>query len=157
MAKNIKRSAGSFVYTLEADRAQPADQQTEFALRPMTVEEYAIAQDDIVRTIVAPDGTRSIINRTRQQGVAIALEHIVSVRNFPVGSPKDWPTDPAQRRAYLSEMVADDVQEIAGAVFCQARLGDEEKNSSLPERTSASGDNSLATASTTARAADSAG
>jgi hypothetical protein len=153
MAKHIKRPAESFTYVLVGDRDLPADQQTEFLLRPMTVGEYAAAQDDIARTVVAVDGTRTVIQRGRQAGVAVALAHIVEVRNFPVGSAQPWPKDSVERERYLSQMLPEDVQEIAAATFRRSRLGDEEKNSSTPGLTSSSGANSAESSSTTAPSA----
>jgi hypothetical protein len=157
MAKMKSRAAASFPYVLIGDRDLPPEQQTQFVLRPLTVDEHAAAHDGLVRTLVDKDGNRTIVNRTRQQAVSLALEHIVSIENFPVGAPQPWPDERERRRDYLGMLMPADLQELGGVLFHRAEVGDEEKNFSPPARTSASGDNSSAQTPTTAPPAGSAG
>jgi hypothetical protein len=130
MAKMKSRAAASFPYVLIGDRDLPPEQQTQFVLRTLTVDEHA---------------------------AALALEHIVSIENFPVGAPQPWPDERERRRDYLGMLMPADLQELGGVLFHRAEVGDEEKNFSPPARTSASGDNSSAQAPTTAPPAGSAG
>jgi hypothetical protein len=157
MARTNQRATAAFTYVLIGDRELPPEQQTEFVLRPMTVDEHAAAHDGLVRTVYDKDGNRTIVQRTRQQGVAIALEHIVDVHNFPVDKPQPWPEERAKRRDFLSLMMPGDVQEVAAEVMRRADVGVEEKNSSRPERTYDSGADSLTRASMTASPVGSAG
>jgi hypothetical protein len=157
MARTNNRATSAFTYVLVSDRELPPEQQTEFVLRPLTVDEYAAAIDGIVRTVVDREGTRTVVNRTRQQGIALALDHIIDVHNFPVGSPQPWPDEREKRRDYLGMLMPADLHEVTEQLYQRAVVGDEEKNFSPPARTSASGGNSPGATSTTAPPAANAG
>ncbi|HEY4131671.1 MAG TPA: hypothetical protein VGM50_13715 [Gemmatimonadaceae bacterium] len=153
MANEIKRSAETWAYVLQGDRALPPEQQTRFTLRPMTVLERAAAQDDLIRSFTNETGQRVLIRRTRQQTVAIALEHITAIENFPVGAPALWPSDRTARIAYLERLVDTDVDEIGNEVWRRSlesfAAGTPAGNSLPPALTSGSGEPSAANTSTT--------
>jgi hypothetical protein len=148
MARKNRCVAESWIYVTKADRELPKDQQSRFTLSPMTAAERDVAQDTLSSGAAG----------TREYARKIARDHIVSVENFPVGEPKPWPEKSADREAYLATLHDDDVLAIGNEVWVRSSLGaDEEplKNSSTPERTSASGASSAASSSTTAPSAPS--
>jgi hypothetical protein len=153
MAKSRKRPAEAWVFVLEADTQLPLDQQTRFTLRPMTHAERAAVRDDLAREERQRDGTTATVARTRQQAYAIALAHIVSVENFPVGAPQAWPNDRAAQERYLEQLEDDDVLEIGNEVWARSTLGPPDegvvKNFSPPELTSISGGSAAIETSTT--------
>jgi hypothetical protein len=151
MAKSVKRPAESWTYMLASDRALPLEQQTRFTLRPMTIGERAAAWDDLVRELRNDDGTRTLLRRTRQQGVELAIRHIVSIENFPVGAAQPWPADAEQRARYLELLEDRDVSELADEIWKRSNgVDDSAKNFLPPERTSDSGGASPAIQSSTA-------
>lgn len=142
MAKAVRRPAESWTYVLLDDQRLPVDEQSVWTLRPMTHTERAAAQDDLVRQFIAEGGT-FVLSRAKQQGYAIALRHIIAVRNFPAGAAQPWPADHAARVAFLEQLDDEYVREIADEVFNKSTLmgedGTQLKNSSPPELTSRSG------------------
>lgn len=150
MAKAKKRPAESWTYVLEADRALDAAQQSRFVLSPMTYAERAAIRDDLLR------GEGNVSKVFRNAGT-IAIEHLVSIENFPAGEPQPWPADRAARERYLELLDDDDVLEIGNEIWTRSALGyrdkdteplrdgDVAKNSSTPEPTSSSGGSSTTT------------
>jgi hypothetical protein len=151
MARKNRCIAEAWTYVTKADRELPKDQQSRFTLSPLISTERDLLRDEMVND----DRTfGSIYTRGRK----LALDHIVSVENFPVGEPKPWPEKRSEREAYLSLLDDDDVLEIGNEVWARSTLGPEDKelkNSSTPERTSASGEPSPDRTSTTAASAES--
>lgn len=153
MAKAKKRPAEAWVYVLRTDRALPLEQQSRFTLRPMTYAERAGVLDDFLRTETAADGAKIETSRVYRNAWELALEHIVSVENFPVGAADPWPQGREARVQYLDLLDNDDLLEIGNEVWTRSGLGidgDAIKNSSAPELTSRSGDTSADQSSTTA-------
>jgi len=129
MPAKTTRPAESWSYVLECDRELDAAEQSRFILRPLTQSERAAVRDDIARVETAKDGARSVVSRSQRQGIELAINHIVSIENFPAGAPQPWPPDPATRRSYL-EMLRDDyVQEVANEIWAKSVVGDDLKNS----------------------------
>jgi hypothetical protein len=158
MAKKNRCIAESWTYVLLSDRTLPPDQQTRFTLRPMTAPERDQVRDNLSWTQLHIDGAHTRVNRTRQSARAIALNHIAGIDNFPVGAPQSWPKDRDAQARYLDMLEDGDVLEIGNEVFDRSTLGPDEgdiKNSSTPERTSASGASSQGDISTTAPSAPS--
>lgn len=139
MAKQIKRSAEAFRYTLVADRQLEPTEQTVFTLNPLTAPERRRLVDESTVTRVLPDGTREIIERARQQAWENVRSHIVSVENFPVGQAKLWPKSRDEQDAYLNEFEEDAILEMHNELFRRSWLGDDVKNSLTPEPMSSSG------------------
>jgi hypothetical protein len=142
MAKKNRCVAESWVYVTKTDRALPKEEQTRFTLRPMTWAERDRARDAL--------SSESVVHR---QARRMALDHIVSIENFPVGDPKPWPSTIGEREAYLNTLDDGDVLEVGNEVWLRSTLGPDEdalKNSSPPERTLASGESSAASSSTSA-------
>ena len=129
MAKKKSRPAESWTYLLVSDRELPIEEQSRFTLSPLTQAERAAIQDDLARTHVATDGSKSVVARTRRQGLSIALDHIVAIENFPAGAPQPWPKDREGRETYLEMLDDDFVQEIGNEVFERSSVGVAEKNS----------------------------
>lgn len=147
MAKKNRCIAESWTYVTKADRALPKEEQTRFVLSPMTW-----AERDRARDALSSD---TVVHRQARQ---LALDHIVSIENFPVGGPLPWPADRAARESYLNTLDDGDVLEVGNEVWTRSTIGaDEEplKNFSTPERISASGESSPASISTTAASAPS--
>jgi hypothetical protein len=158
MAKKNRCIAEAWTYVLLSDRELPPDEQTRFTLRPMTAPERDHVRDNLSWTQLHPDGAHTRVNRTRQSARAIALNHIVGVENFPVGSPQPWPKERDDQVRYLAMLDDGDVLELGNEVFDRSTMGaDEEpiKNSFTPERTSASGVSSPESISTTVASAPS--
>lgn len=130
MAKKANRPAESWIYVLVGDRTLPEAEQTRFTLSPLTISERAIVRDEIARVQTLQDGTKTVISQHRRQGLDIALRHIVSIDNFPVGeSSQPWPKETDRRLAYLEMLGDDNVQEIGNEIFSKSELGDDLKNS----------------------------
>jgi hypothetical protein len=152
MAKTVKRSAESWIYVLKADRTLDPSEQTRFTLRPMTHAERAATMDDAARTLTTSEGVVSV-GRFHQNAYEIALRHIVSIENFPIGAPQPWPKDADERARYLDQLDDDDIVEVGDEVWRRSRLGADTaavKNSLPPELTSNSGGSSATATSTTA-------
>lgn len=153
MAKAVKRPAESWVYVLKGDRALPEEEQSRFTLRPMTYFERAAVLDDFLRSDTSTGGQDAGASRVYRNAWAIALNHIASVENFPVGTPAPWPESRAEKVSYLGMLENDDVLEIGNEVWSRSGMGiDGEtiKNSLPPEPISRSGGDSAAAISTTA-------
>lgn len=129
MAKKVPRPAGSWTFVLAADRTLPDGEQSRFTVSPLTITERAIVRDEIARIHTQPDGSKSIISQNRRQGVEIALHHIVSIENFPVGEPQPWPKGNEERLRYLEMLGDDSVQEIGNEIWTRSELGNDLKNS----------------------------
>lgn len=141
MAKAKKRPAEAWTYVLKADRELPRDEQSMFALAPMTYAQRAAVRDDMLRG-----------ERVFRSAGEIALRHIVSTENFPADNPAPWPTEHEKRLRYLEQLDDDDILEIGNEVWIRSTLGlDEEtvKNSSPPGPTSSSGGTSTAAPTST--------
>jgi hypothetical protein len=152
MARLFKPATESWRFVLEADRKLPPEQQTVFVLSPLIQGEIVAVEDAITRTVLDRQGRPNLLSRERQSGRDLALEHIESIENFPVGQPKPWPADREARETYLAQLHVDDVHEIGKEIYRKSKVGAEEpaaKNSFMPERTSSSGDISPETAKTT--------
>jgi hypothetical protein len=153
MAKQNRGVAESWSYVLQADRALEPDQQTRFTLRPVIAADRDRIRDNLMWTQIHADGSQTKVRRTRQTARVVALEHIVSVDNFPVGAPLPWPKDRGEREAYLAMFDDNDIEELGDEIWARSTIGPDEeplKNSFTPERMSASGDSSAAPTSTTA-------
>jgi hypothetical protein len=135
--QKIVRSAESWRYIPLADRPLPPEQQTVFRLSPMTQAERVSTHDEIVRTVIEPDGTQTVIRRMRQVTRALCLEHIEAVENFPVGQPQAWPANHTDRVAYLEQLPDEVIEEIGNEIYDRSSVGAPEKNSSPPGPTSA--------------------
>lgn len=129
MAKRAKRLVESWAYVPRAERALPAEEQTLFRLRPMTQSERLTANDDLVLTTNAPDGSQIIASRARIVARRLCLQHIESVENFPAGDAVPWPTERTEREKYLETMDDELVHEVGNEVFTRSGIGELEKNS----------------------------
>lgn len=129
MAKKAPRPAESWTYVLVADRELATEEQSIFTLSPLSQAERATVRDELARIQTQQDGTKSIISRSHRQGWEIALRHIVSIENFPAGSPEPWPKGDVERRKYLEALDDGFVQELGNEVWARSELGDDLKNS----------------------------
>lgn len=143
MPRPVTAATGPWTYVLEGDRKLPQDQQARFVLRPLTQLERCRVHDSLVFTHFDADGTRQIRRRQREIEFSLAVSHIDSVENFPIGAPRPWPTDQALRPAYLAQLSDDDVTELGGEIWTKSLLdvgpGSALGNSSAPALTSSSG------------------
>lgn len=139
MAKAKKRSAESFSYILESDRALPADQQTRFMLRPLTSAERHSLFSRATERIELPEGGTRVISHTLALAREVCLDHIESIDRFPTDAPKPWPAKRGEREMYLDQFADLDLVELYNELFKRSWIGDEEKNSSTPEPMSSSG------------------
>jgi hypothetical protein len=128
MAKKRKRTVESWSYVLLRDRELKPEEQTTFILRPLTQLERAEVRDNMARIQVVPGGGTATITRTHRSSLDLALSHIDAIRNFPAGSPQDWPTDREARLAYLDQLEDEDVKEIGNEIWVHSNIGDDIKN-----------------------------
>lgn len=150
MAKAKKRPTEAWTYVLEADRSLDPSEQSRFVLAPMTYAQRAAVRDGMTQG-----------DRVYRSAGEIALDHILSIENFPSDDPRPWPAEREERRKYLELLDDDDVLEIGNEVWARSTLtyraqpsdaprdGDTVKNSSRPELTSNSGATSEKTQSST--------
>lgn len=126
MPKRVHRSAEAFTYVLLADRGLPADQQSRFRFRPLTVGEKLAALDGLNWVSVAADGTREVMPRAFVQSLQLVLEHLESAENFPTDEPRAWPANGSeeQQLEYLGMLDELDLLE----------LGNEIRHHAAPER-----------------------
>jgi hypothetical protein len=139
MAKARIRSAESFRYVPEADRALPVEEQSTFILNPLTGPERARLMDEATVTHVLSDGTKEIVDRTYRQARENVRAHLVSIENFPPGAPKAWPAKAREQDEYLELLDDGLLLEIHNEHFTRSWLGADAKNFSLPEPMSGSG------------------
>jgi hypothetical protein len=121
--KASTRPPMSWRYVPLRDRGLPAEEQTAFILRPMTLPERAAAHDELARVQVAPDGTRTVQARTRQVAARLAREHVTAIENFPGGAPQPWPTTDDDRQKYLELLDDDVVLELGNEIYERSRFG----------------------------------
>lgn len=126
--QRIKRTAESWSYVPRTDRELPAEQQTRFTLKPLTLTERAALKDALTRTLVQVDGSIAVLSRNRQEGLGVVLTHVLAVENYPPGAPQPWPAGQEERLVYLEQFNDDDVREIGDEIFAHSNLGEPEKN-----------------------------
>jgi hypothetical protein len=130
MAQRVAVPAERWTYVLKSDRELPAEQQSRFTLRPLSMAERAAARDNLARVHVA-NGERIITHRDRSLAVELSLSHIEAIENFPAGDPKPWPADqPLSARLSYLELLGDEaVREIGNEIFDQSVAPAAAKNS----------------------------
>lgn len=119
-----------FDYVLECDRALPADQQTTFELRGLTVAEEARIEDGLAQLV---DGGFNM--RSGQQKLGILRLGLVGWRNFKSGDGAEVPFETIKGHpqhvtdACLDRLDPDWRVELANAITERGKLTPAEKKS----------------------------
>lgn len=131
MAKRSQRPVEPFWFILPADRKLPAEEQSQFRFRPLSQAERMHALDNVEVLTEDSSGAKQLRFRNFQQAREIVLGCLIETRNFPAGSPIEYPAKGSreERSKYL-EMIDDhDVYALGDHVFDHSTIGVEEKNS----------------------------
>lgn len=136
MADRVTRPPQAIEFVLPGDEGKPPHEQTTVVARPLTLRERMAALDDAT-VIRSEKGERVIVMRQWQRALAIALDCVTDIKNFPAGAAEPWPAAGGERakEEYLAGMSEADVYHIGEQILERSSPPPTVGNSSRPAPT----------------------